>query len=59
MLRSVDLMGGMLESVSDAHMAGDVLIEDVETRTADGWIAAVVGHLRESCRPMDSAVELL
>ena len=55
----VDLTSDMLEAVSDAHMADDVLIVDAETRTADQWVAAVVVHIRESCRPTDSAVELL
>ena len=55
----VDLLGDMLEAISDAHMADDVLIVDAETRTADGWTAAVVGHLRETCRPTQCAIELI
>ena len=55
----VDLLGDMLEAISDAHMADDVLIVDAETRTADGWTAAVVCHIRETCRPTQCAVELV
>jgi len=55
----VDLLGDLLEAISDAHMADDVLIVDAEARTADGWTAAVVVHIRETCRPTQCAVELI
>jgi len=58
-LRNAALLGDMLESISAAHMADDVLIVDAETRTADGWTTAVVCHLRATCRPTQCAVEII
>ena len=55
----VNLLGDMLEAVHAAHMDGDVLIEDCEARSADGWAAAVLERLQTACRPSECAVELL
>ena len=49
----------MLEALADAHVDHQVIDPDAEPRTADQRVAAVVGHLRATCRPTQCAVELL
>ena len=55
----VDLLGDMLEALADAHVDHQGLDPGAETRTADVWTAAVVCHIRETCRPTQCAVEII
>ena len=55
----VDLLGDMLEALADVRVGHQGLDPDAEARTADQRVAAVVGHLRETCRPTQCAIELI
>ena len=52
-------VGDMLEALADTHVDHQVIDPYAEPRTADQRVAAVVCHLRQTCRPTQCAVELL
>ena len=49
----------MLEALADVRVDHRGLDPDAEPRTADQRVAAVVCHLRATCRPTQCAIELL
>ena len=55
----VDLLGDMLEALADVRVDHQGLDPDAEARTADQRVAAVVCHIRETCRPTQCAVEII